>query len=80
MTTSKAIIIGAAILAFAILTSTRFATMGSGGAYFIVHDRWTGIIKRCHESDRPPGSYAVTGFRWYCEASDIVGWSPALWH
>ena len=80
MTTSKAIIIAAAFLAFAILTSTRFATMGSGGIEFVIHDRWTGIIRRCYEAKRPPAPRGVLVPRWYCEASDIVGWSPALWH
>ncbi len=80
MTTPRAIIIAASILAFSILDSTRFATMGTGGVEFIVHDRWTGIIKRCRESEYIPGAPSVPPFKWTCEASDIVGWSPALWH
>ena len=92
MTTSKAIIIAAAILAGAILASTRFDRTAGGGTYFVVHDRWTGRITRCYETTETPAWHRTSELRiigpvgtvpnlnrWYCDASPTLGPVPALW-
>lgn len=79
MTTPKAIIIAAAILAFAILLSMRFDGIAAGNKFVAIHDRWAGTITRCNYSTRPPDRPPTKGYLWYCEASPTIGSVPALW-
>ena len=79
MTTPKAIIIGAAILAVAILVSMRFDGIGAGSSYIVIHDRWAGTVTHCSFTTSPPGGPSTKEYRWYCGASPIAGPVPALW-
>ena len=79
MNVSTSIIIAAVVLSLSILAATRFATMGVGGGYFVVQDRWTGAMTRCYETARPPGLPETREAHWYCDTKEVVGRSPVIW-
>ena len=79
MNVSTSIIIVAVILSLSILAATRFTTMGVGGSYFVIHDRWTGAMTRCYETARPPGLPETRKAKWYCETREVVGQGPVIW-
>ena len=79
MNIATSIVIAAVVLSLSILAATRFGTMGVGGGYFVVHDRWTGAMPRCYETARPPGLPETREAKWYCKTSEIVEQSPVIW-
>ncbi len=79
MNIATSIVIAAVVLSLSILAATRFATMGVGGSYFVIHDRWTGAMTRCYETARPPGLPETREAKWYCKTSEVVGQGPVIW-